>query len=106
MPNLSTFGVYIVNGNVTDWDGNYTFTSLTITATSSRDEVKSIQGTKSDDPDREARRDLLAGACAQNDGASCYALSQMFLEDGDGYTAGALKSKACAMGFQAACSSR
>jgi PKD repeat protein len=101
---FSAPGVYIVSGTVTDTDGNSAFTSLTITATSSRDEVNSVGDTDNTDPDREAQRDLLAGACAQNDGASCYALSQMFAEDGDAYTAEVLKEKACGLGYQFACS--
>jgi PKD repeat protein len=103
---FATPGVYIVNGTVTDSDGNHTFASLTITATSSREEVKSVGDSSNDDPDREAQRDLLAGACAQNDGASCYALSVMFAEDGDVFTATELKAKACNVGYAPACSKK
>jgi PKD repeat protein len=101
---FSAAGVYIVNGTVTDSDGNSTSTSLTITATSSRSEAGSLDDPTTSDPDREAQRDLLAGACSQNDGASCFALSQMFAEDGDTYTSNVLKAKACGLGYQAACS--
>jgi len=93
---------YSMSGSVIDTDGNRNFAGQTITVTSTRDEL-SEAAPGNLDTDREFQRETLSLACGQDDGASCYALSQMYAEDGDSYTAGLLKQKACTIGFQPAC---
>jgi PKD repeat protein len=95
-------GTYLVVGSVTDSDGNRTFTSTTISVTSGRDAAPPRDGVFQD-PEREQQRQNLTLACSQGDGASCYALSQMFADDGDAYTAGQLATRACSDGYQPAC---
>jgi len=96
---------YSMSGSVMDTDGNRNFAGQTITVTATRDELSETTPGNLD-PDREFQRETLSLACGQNDGASCYALSQMYSEDGDAVTAQMLKEKACGLSFQAACALR
>lgn len=104
-------GVYFLNLEVEDNDGNKPKQSMTITVNPSYASLaatvvaktRSMMGDPKEVEARERRRSILAGACSAGSGAACFDLSQVYAEDGDGFTSDTLKQRACSIGEKGYC---
>lgn len=106
-------GVYFPILGVKDNDNNWNYSTAFVEvvappagAKTKKSKFKVFEAGEEDGGEREKKRRLLTSACAKGQGASCFALSKMYTEDGDASTAQKLKTRACTLGHQPACEGR
>jgi PKD repeat protein len=105
----STEGIYQPKLTVTDSDGNRHESIVPVTVNPSLAlNTKGKNNTKTaseDDLERERlRRELIERCVLNRHGQSCYEAGLMYQEDGNSFAAGKYFEKACAYGYEAACS--
>lgn len=99
-------GVYYPFFIVRDNDNNQVSEGLPITVFPAKYQLeKKTRKLSGDDGERERQEQMriLSNACRLGKGRACFDLSKYYLEDGDSFSAGELKSRACTLGYQAAC---
>lgn len=101
-------GIYFPILGVKDNDNNWNYSTplvevLAAPAKAKKSKYRAFEGGEGDAGEREKKRRLLTNACAKGQGSSCLALSKMYTEDGDAFTAQKLKERACTLGHQPAC---
>ena len=94
-------GVYFPSLTVLDNDGNKYTTSSMVTVNASLNEIRPLIV---DSEDRAEERRMLTNACGGGNGNACQLLGVMYQEDGDTFTANELFARACALGYEPACS--
>lgn len=100
----STPGVYFLNLQVTDDDGNSnTKAHMVVVNSAKRLQNKSVK-TASDDIDDNKQN--LTSACGMGNGEACFYLAQIYEAEGNAFVAEKLMERACGLAYAPACGKR